>query len=126
MKPTFNTGKPLFQSIAEWLEAAILSGIFKEGEQVPSITEISMQYNINPATALKGVNMLVDLNLLNKRRGLGMFVSEGARDKLMQNRREKFFSDYIEPLIQEAVRLQINDEDLKTMIERGYENDDEN
>ena len=119
MQPTFNSQKPLFQSIAEWLEDAILSDIYTEGEQVPSITEISVQYNINPATALKGVNLLVESGLLNKKRGLGMFVAGGARAKLLERRQEQFYNDYIQPLIKEAKRLQINHKDLQAMIERG-------
>jgi len=126
MQPTFNPQKPLFQSIAEWLEDAILSNIFKEGEQVPSITEISVQYNINPATALKGVNILVDSNLLYKKRGMGMFVSEGARAKLMERRQEQFYTDYIQPLIHEARRLKISENDLQSMIERGVTDDNSN
>jgi len=120
MQPIFDHQKPLFQSIAEWLKDAILANIYKEEEQVPSITEISLQYNINPATALKGVNQLVDSGLLYKKRGLGMFVSTGARDKLLDQRHEKFFDDYVEPLVSEAKNLQISADNLKEMIERGY------
>ena len=123
MQPTFSPQKPLFQSIAEWLEDAILSGIYKEGEQVPSITEISVQYNLNPATALKGVNILVDAGLLYKKRGMGMFVSKDAYTKLMERRQEQFFTDYIQPLVHEARRLKINKSDLQSMIERGVTND---
>ena len=123
MQPIFSTQKPLFQSIAEWLEDAILSDIYQEGEQVPSITEISVQYNINPATALKGINILVDAGLLYKKRGMGMFVSEGARTKLLERRQEQFYTDYIQPMIHEAKRLQINDSSLHTMIERGVSDD---
>ena len=126
MQPTFNPQKPLFQSIAEWLEDAILSNIYKEGEQVPSITEISVQYNINPATALKGVNILVDSGLLYKKRGMGMFVSDGARTKLLERRQEQFYAEYIQPLIHEARRLQINSKDLQAMIERGVLDDNPN
>ena len=126
MQPDFSPQKPLFQSIAEWLEDAILSDIFKEGEQVPSITEISVQYNLNPATALKGVNILVDNGLIYKKRGMGMFVSEGAYAKLMQRRQEQFYTDYIEPLIHEARRLKINKNDLQSMIERGVTDDNSN
>ena len=126
MQPTFSQQKPLFQSIAEWLEDAILSDIYKEGQQVPSITEISMQYNLNPATALKGVNLLVDNGLLYKKRGMGMFVSQGAHTKLMQRRQEQFYADYIEPLIHEARRLKINKNDLQSMIERGVTDDNSN
>jgi len=126
MQPTFDPQKPLFQSIAEWLEDAILSDIYKEGQQVPSITEISMQYNLNPATALKGVNLLVDNGLLYKKRGMGMFVSQGAHTKLMQRRQEQFYTDYIQPLIHEAARLKINKNDLQSMIERGVTDDNTN
>jgi len=120
MQPIFDPHKPIFQSIAEWLKDAILANIYKEEEQVPSITEISMQYNINPATALKGVNQLVDSGLIYKKRGLGMFVSTGARDKLLGQRQEQFYTDYIEPLISEAKNLQIGADSLINMIERGY------
>jgi len=120
MQPTFDTQKPLFLSIAQWLEDTILAGIYDEENQVPSITEISVQYNINPATALKGVNMLVESGLLYKKRGMGMFVATGASAKLLARRQQQFFDDFIEPLIREAKRLQIGSEDLQTMIGRGY------
>jgi len=126
MQPIFNQQKPLFQSIAEWLEDAILSDIYREGDQVPSITEISMQYNLNPATALKGVNILVDSGLLFKKRGMGMFVSDGARAQLLERRQEQFFRDFIQPLLVEAKRLEINLGELKKMIERGEINDNSN
>jgi len=120
MQPTFDPQTPLFLSIAHWLEDTILVGIYPEEGQVPSITEISLQYNINPATALKGINMLVDLGLLYKKRGLGMFVATGARHKLLERRQEQFFEDYIQPLIDEAGRLHIEEKNLHAMIERGY------
>ena len=126
MLPIFSPQKPLFQSIAEWLEDTIISGIYKEGEQVPSITEISVLYNLNPATALKGVNLLVDSGLLHKKRGMGMFVSEGARVKLLERRQEQFYTDFVLPLKLEAKRLQINKKELNKMIEREDLNDNSN
>ena len=123
MQPTFDSQKPLFLSIADWLEDAILAGIYEEEGQVPSITEISVQYNLNPATALKGVNILVDSGLLYKKRGLGMFVTKGARAKLLEQRHHEFFDDYVRPLVNEAKRLEIENAKLKDMIERGYKND---
>ena len=123
MQPTFDSQKPLFLSIAEWLEDAILAGIYEEEGQVPSITEISVQYNLNPATALKGVNILVDSGLIYKKRGLGMFVCSGARAKLLEQRHHEFFDDYVRPLVNEAKRLEIEDAKLKDMIERGYKHD---
>lgn len=121
MQPNFDSQRPLFHSIADWLEDAILAGIYEEEGQVPSITEISKQYNLNPATALKGINILVDNGLLYKKRGLGMFVGAGARTKLLQQRHHEFFDDYVKPLVSEAQRLEIGSGELKEMIERGYE-----
>jgi DNA-binding transcriptional regulator YhcF (GntR family) len=122
MQLTFDPQKPIFLSIAEWLEDAILANIYPEESQVPSITEISVQYNINPATALKGINLLVEAGLLYKKRGLGMFVSKGAREQLLLRRQQQFFNDYIEPLTKEAQNLEISLADLHTMIEKGYNN----
>jgi DNA-binding transcriptional regulator YhcF (GntR family) len=73
------------------LEDAILSGVYGEDDQVPSITEYAVAYRINPATALKGINILVDGGLLYKKRGVGMFVAPGAKEKLLRERREKFY-----------------------------------
>lgn len=120
MQPTFDPTKPIFLSIAEWLEDAILAGAYNEEGQVPSITEISVQYNINPATALKGINRLVDAGLLYKKRGLGMFVAYGAGEKLLKRRQQQFFDGYVKPLVGEAKRLKITAAELSDMIERGY------
>ena len=122
MQLNIDPQKPIFVCIAEWLEDAIIGGIFEEEGQVPSTTEISLQYNINPATSLKGVNMLVESGILYKKRGLGMFVSAGARVKLIEQRRHRFFDEFIKPLIREAERLEISVSELKTMIEGGCEN----
>mgnify|MGYP000659461412 CR=1 FL=1 len=81
MRFDFSGTTPLFRQVAEQISEAIVSGAFAEGEQVPSTTEISSTYAINPATVLKGMNLLVDQGLLEKRRGLGMFVTTGAREK---------------------------------------------
>lgn len=93
---TFNEERPIFQQLAEQLEEGILSGVYPEESQVPSITEFSVTYKINPATALKGINLLVDAGLLYKKRGVGMFVSIGAPEKLREQRKERFYRDYIE------------------------------
>ena len=82
--------KPIFLQLAEQLEDGILSGAYPEGSQVPSITEYAATYKINPATALKGINLLVNAGLLYKKRGIGMFVAEGARENLRRQRFERF------------------------------------
>ena len=93
---TLTEDRPIFQQIAEQLEEAILSGAYPEESQVPSITEYSVQYRINPATALKGINLLVDAGLLYKKRGVGMFVASGAREKLRQSRRDQELLELLE------------------------------
>lgn len=121
MNIDFESDKPIFIQIAEWLEDAIMSNAFEEESQIPSITEISVMCKINPATALKGINMLVDKEIVYKKRGLGMFVKEGAVNKLMKERKNMFYESYIEVLLQEARKLNLNKEDIMEMIERGYE-----
>ena len=115
--------RPIFQQIAEQLEEGILSGAYPEESQVPSITEYSVQYRINPATALKGINLLVDAGLLYKKRGVGMFVSPGAREQLRRQRRERFYQDYIQRMVREARNLGLTDRELRTLLERGMNED---
>lgn len=120
MSGGFNEERPLYLQIADMLCDAILSGAYGEEEQVPSITEISVAYKINPATALKGVNLLVDEALLYKKRGLGMFVSAGARQRLIERRKEGFYQDYVLPTTREAKHLAMNEAELAGMLERGW------
>lgn len=122
MQLQFDDSAPLYQQIAAQLEEMIFTGGFTEGSQIPSTTQLSAQLHINPATVLKGMNMLVDKGLVEKRRGRGMFVAPGARDKIMQARKDSFYNDYIKRLLVEAHKLGITKEYLLELIERG-END---
>lgn len=115
----FDESAPLYQQIAEQLEEMIFSQVFDEGSQVPSTTQLSQQLHINPATVLKGMNILVDKDLLEKRRGLGMFVKDGAQQKIMEQRKESFYSDYVKALLVEAHKLGITKQHLLDLIERG-------
>lgn len=121
MKIDFEDERPIFQQIALGIEDAILTGAFEEGEQIPSITEFSVTYKINPATALKGINLLVDAGVLYKKRGVGMFVTEGAVMKLKEKRREEFYDSYVRSLIEEAKKLGISGDEIIAMVARGYE-----
>ena len=118
--------KPIFLQLAEQLEDGILSGAYPEGSQVPSITEYAATYKINPATALKGINLLVNAGLLYKKRGIGMFVAPGAREKLAQRRSERrqrferFYHDYVEKLVHEAKGLGLTLEQLLDLVRRGF------
>lgn len=120
MKIDFQSQTPIFLQVSQGLEDEILSGIYGEEEQIPSITELSANYKINPATALKGINLLVDGGIVYKKRGIGMFVASGAAQKLKEKRQEEFYNQYILPLVQEAKRLDIEPAKLQEWIERGF------
>lgn len=110
-------GRPIFLQIAELLENAIIDGTLPEDGQVPSTNELAAFHRINPATAGKGINKLVDDGTLYKKRGIGMFVSAGARAKLRSRRQEEFAHQYVHPLLTEARKLGIDAEELKKMID---------
>lgn len=93
-----DAARPMFLQIAAQIEGQIVDGSMREESQVPSINELSAFHRINPATSLKGVNLLVDAGILYKRRGIGMFVAPGAREVLMSRRREAFRSQYVRGL----------------------------
>ena len=108
--------RPIFMQVAEQIENDIISGVMAEESQVPSINEIAVFYRINPATALKGVNLLVDDGEIYKKRGIGMFVAPGARQRLIEQRREQFARDFIRPLVAEASKLGITADQLTAML----------
>ncbi|HEX3922590.1 MAG TPA: GntR family transcriptional regulator [Streptosporangiaceae bacterium] len=109
-------GVPLFVQIAERLADEIADGTLPEGERAPSTNELAAYYRINPATAAKGLGMLTDDGLLEKRRGIGMFVAAGARVRLLTERRKRFAERYVEPLVAEASRLGIDADELVALI----------
>ena len=109
-------GTPLFAQVAERLAADIADGGLAEGERVPSTNELAAFYRINPATAAKGINVLADEGLLDKRRGIGMFVAAGARATLLTRRRAGFADRYVQPLLTEATRLGIDSDELIALI----------
>ncbi|MEF9990549.1 MAG: GntR family transcriptional regulator [Romboutsia sp.] len=116
MKLILNNDEPIFIQISKAIEDEILTEDIKEEEQIPSTTELSKLYKINPATVLKGINILVDKNILYKKRGIGMFVCSGARKTIRESRKESFKVIFIKNLIQEASRLEISKDELLDMI----------
>jgi GntR family transcriptional regulator len=110
--------RPIFQQIAEQIENDIISGALPEETQVPSTNEFAAFHRINPATAGKGVNLLVDEGILYKKRGIGMFVADGARQRLVAQRRDQFRQQYLTPLLAEAAKLGITQEQLADMIRK--------
>ncbi len=123
MNFNLNDDRPIFLQIAEGIEDGILTGGFPEESQIPSITEFSVLYKINPATALKGINLLVDTGILYKKRGIGMFVAAGAVAAVRRNRQQQFYESYILPLIREAVNLNLTKIEIISMIEKGFSNE---
>lgn len=118
MKLILNEDEPIFIQISKAIEDEILTDSIKEYEQVPSTTELSRLYNINPATVLKGMNILVDKNILYKKRGLGMFVNRGAKNTIKLLRKESFKNKFIKNLIEEANKLDIDKDELLEMIKQ--------
>ena len=113
--------EPLFVQIASFVADLIVDGSLKPGEQAPSTNQLAQFHEINPATARKGLALLVDDHVLEKRRGLGMFVTDGARDRILEKRREDFAGDYVAPLIDEALHLGYTRSDLHDLIDRVAE-----
>ena len=119
LKLNLSSDTPIYLQIAEAIEDDILKGILEEETQVISTTEISVNFKINPATAGKGINLLVDEGIIYKKRGVGMFVSVGAKEKILQKRIDNFYENYIAVLIDEASKLNISKAEIIKMIERG-------
>ena len=113
--------KPIFQQIADQISSEILAGTYAEEDQVPSTNEFALFYRINPATAGKGVNLLVDQGILYKKRGIGMFVAPGAQKMLRTARRRAFIDGYINPLIQEAKTLGLKPDDVVAALQEGFQ-----
>lgn len=109
--------RPIFQQIAQLVEADILDGTLAEDAQVPSTNEFAAFYRINPATAAKGINQLVADGILYKKRGIGMFVAVGARRALLDQRRREFAEQYVDPLLTQASKLGIETAQLLDLIE---------
>lgn len=118
MNEMLTQDKSIYLQISEMIENDIMRDIILEEERAPSINELVKTYTINPATATKGINILVDEGILYKKRGIGMFVSTGAKEKIMERRKEEFYDNYIKKLLAEAARLGISQEELLRMINR--------
>ncbi|CCH69184.1 GntR family transcriptional regulator [Phycicoccus elongatus] len=111
-------GRPIFLEIADQIAADILVGAYPEQAQVPSTNELSVHYRVNPATAGKALNRLVDDGVLYKRRGLGMFVAEGAPEALRARRRAAFADEYVRPFLAEGRRLGLSLDEITDLIHK--------
>lgn len=117
MNEILTQDKSIYLQISEMIENDILRDIILEEEKAPSTNELARQYAINPATAAKGINILVDKGVLYKKRGIGMFVSSGAKKEIRKYRQEEFFDKYVKSLLEEAESIGITKAELIKMIQ---------
>lgn len=112
MDREWNDNQPIYRQLRDRVVAMILDGVLKEGDPLPSVRNVAAEYRVNPLTVLKGYQELVEEKLVESRRGLGMFVNEGARELLLKGERQKFLAEEW-PRVQETIqRLGLNAEEL--------------
>ncbi|MCS5480112.1 GntR family transcriptional regulator [Corynebacterium sp. YIM 101645] len=111
------TAAPLFQQIAALIEDAIVGGDLAAGDRAPSTNELASFHDINPATARRGLSLLVDRGVLVKRKGIGMFVTTHARKLILDRRRESFAAAYLVPLVDEAVKLELSRQKVRELVD---------
>ncbi len=123
MSMNWNEGAPIYRQLREHIKAMILDGALKEGDALPSVRQVSADFQLNPITVSKAYQELVDENLVEKRRGLGMYVNEGARVQLLRSEREHFINDEWPPLRDRLRRLGL---ELKELLELDTESGSKN
>ncbi len=115
----FDDRSPIYVQIANGIKDDVVSGTLKEGDQVMSTNQYAAFYQINPATAAKGFAQLVDEGVLYKKRGIGMFVSPDARDRLRSQRRERFFAEVVDPMLAEARMVGVGIDEITAYLKGG-------
>lgn len=121
MNEILNQEKSIYIQISEMIENDILRDVLLEDERVPSTNELAKLYAINPATAAKGINILVDAGILYKKRGIGMFVSDGAKEVIRTKRKAQFYENYVSEIVNEAKTLGITKAELIAGIEKNFD-----
>lgn len=117
MSNLLNEKKPIYEQIRDWLADQIIDETLAEHDKVPSTNEIVTYFKVNHITVSKGVTELVENGVLYKKRGVGMFVAEGARSKLLETRRDGFVEGYLKPMLEEAKKLDLTKADIQKMID---------
>lgn len=121
MNEILNQEKSIYIQISEMIENDILRDVLLEDERVPSTNELAKLYAINPSTAAKGINILVDAGILYKKRGIGMFVSAGAKEAILSRRKNEFYDNYVKKLLEEAASIGLGKEEVIQLIKSGNE-----
>ncbi|MDR7001237.1 GntR family transcriptional regulator [Neobacillus niacini] len=118
MIPQLDGAKPIYVQISEWLETEILNGNFEKDQKIYSQYQLAEMFNINPATAAKGLNILADEEILYKKRGLGMFVAEIAKDRILKKRKNQTLKRLVSEIVMESARLNVSKDELIEMIRK--------
>lgn len=116
MSMTWNDSTPIYRQLRDRVVAMILDGVLKQGDALPSVRQVAADFQINPITVSKGYQELVDEGLVEKRRGLGMYVTDGARAALLKSERERFLNDEWPMLYARLERMGL---DLETLLQRS-------
>ncbi len=119
MEPNWGDNQPIYRQLRDRVVAMILEGTLKEGDPLPSVRSVAADYQINPLTVLKGYQALVDEELVEKHRGLGMFVKDGARRLLMKSERELFLKTDWPLIVQRIMRLDLEVKELLKFVDDG-------
>jgi GntR family transcriptional regulator len=118
MKISFDDGQPIFQQIADMIEDDILNGTYDEEDQIISMSQFASTFQINPATAVKGIALLVNEGILYKKRGMGMYVATGAKKIIKNKRRDRFSNELVQKLLDEAEKLELTMEEIIEIIKQ--------
>ena len=121
MDPEWNDSQPIYRQLRDRVVAMILDGVLNEGDPLPSVRNVAAEYRVNPLTVLKAYQQLVDEQLVEKRRGLGMFINAGARNLLLQGERQKFLAEQWPTIAEMIQRLGITPKELLAAAKRRSE-----
>lgn len=112
MDPKWNDDQPIYRQLRDRVVAMILEGVLTDGDALPSVRNVAAEYRLNPLTVLKGYQELVDEGLVEKKRGRGMFINEGARKQLIIDERKRFVETEWPRVVETIERLELDVEDL--------------
>ena len=119
MDPEWNDSQPIYRQIRDRVVAMMLDGVLTEGDPLPSVRNVAAEYRVNPLTVLKGYQQLVDERLVEKKRGLGLFMNTGARELLLSGERQKFLEEQWPEIRATILRLGLTQRDLLAAAEAG-------